>query len=90
VQVGKPYHNREFVEKCESLGLHPKLGPGYHTRLADGAFETLMTELGIAPPELKVNQKELSIDWFKWYLDSQGRRRKGKSSLKKWSCPVYF
>jgi len=88
VKVGKPYHNKEFVEKCEILGLHPKLGPGYHTKLADGLFDKLMNEMGISPPKMKSDHKEFSIDWFKWYLDSLGKRRKGTSTLKKWSCPV--
>ena len=51
VKPGRVYHNKEFVEKCESLGLHPKIGEGYHLKLADGAFEILMRELGIAPPD---------------------------------------
>ena len=51
VQIGKPYHNKEFVSKCNSLGLYPKLGPGYHIKMADGLFENLMSELGIEKPD---------------------------------------
>jgi len=50
VKPGRAYHNREFVDKCESLGLHPKLGPGYHIAPADGVFAVYMAELGIEPP----------------------------------------
>jgi len=85
---GRSQHNKEFVEKCESLGLHPKPGKGYHTRLADGTFALLMSELGIEQPELPKTDKEPNMDWYKWFLDTQGKRRKGKSSLKKWTCPV--
>jgi hypothetical protein len=80
VQPGKVYHNKEFVEKCESLGLHPMPGVGCHISLADGVFENLMNELGIKPNDLRK-------DWFKWFLDTSGERRKGQSSLKKWVCP---
>jgi len=88
VKPGKPYHNKEFVEKCERLGLHPKLGAGCHTQLADGVFSKLMEELGIEQPDMPELMKELSKDWFIAWLESQGKKKKGKSSLKKWTCPV--
>lgn len=88
VRPSKPYHNKEFVDKCESLGLHPMLGVGCHIKLADGAFGKLMEEMGIIPPNFKLKSEEISTDWFKWYLDSLGKRRKGTSTLKKWTCPV--
>ena len=83
----KVYHNKEFVEKCESLGLHPKLGEGYHLKLADGPFALLMKELGIEPPNLEQKPEEINIDWFKWLLDFTGRGRRGRSTLTKWECP---
>jgi hypothetical protein len=86
VRPGRVYHNKEFVEKCESLGLHPMPGVGCHTRLADGAFAILMKELGIEPPDLGDKLDGLDIDWFKWFLDSQGKGRKGTSTLHKWTC----
>jgi hypothetical protein len=46
VSLRRIYHNKEFVEKCESLGLHPKLGEGYHLKVADDPFAILMKELG--------------------------------------------
>ena len=84
---GRSQHNSEFVEKCESLGLHPKPGKGYHTQIADGPFAVLMNELGIEPPELPKSDEEPNMDWYKWFLDIQGKRRKGRSSLHKWTCP---
>lgn len=88
VKPGKSYHNKEFVEKCESLGLHPLPGVGCHTELADGAFAKLMGELGIEPPKAKFESEKSNTDWFKRYLDSLGKRRKGASTLNKWTCPV--
>ena len=87
VKPGKVYHNREFVEKCESIGLHPKIGEGYHLNLADGPFAVLMKELGISPPDLSQQPPDINWDWFKWLLDYRGRRPKGRSSLTKWECP---
>jgi len=88
VQLGKVYHNKEFVEKCESIGLHPKHGEGYHLKVADGPFEILMNELGIEPPkEVENLPDDLDLDWFKKLLDDMGKGRKGKSTLKKWCCP---
>lgn len=87
VQLKRIYHNKEFVEKCESLGLHPKLGEGYHLQLADGPFALLMKELGIEPPDLEQKPNDLELDWFKWQLDFLGKGRKGISTLSKWVCP---
>ncbi|MBU1935027.1 hypothetical protein KKF04_03135 [Patescibacteria group bacterium] len=87
VRPGQVYHNKEFINKCESLGLHPMLGAGCHTRLADGNFAILMKELGVEPPNLGEKMCDLDIDWFKWFLDSLGKGRKGTSTLHKWTCP---
>jgi len=87
VKPGRPYHNKEFVFKCESLGLHPMPGVGCHTKLADAPFSLLMKELGIQPPDLTETPEDLNIDWYKWFLDKQGKGRKGTSSLHKWTCP---
>lgn len=87
VNLKRIYHNREFVEKCESLGLHPKLGEGYHLKQADGVFAILMKEMGIEPPNTDQQPSELDIDWFKWLLDFMGKAKKGKSTLTKWECP---
>lgn len=81
VQLDRITHNKEFVQKCESLGLHPKLGEGYHTRLADGPFALLMKELGIDPPTEIEQEVEYTVDWFRW-----GKEREGRSTLSKWSC----
>lgn len=87
VKPGKVYHNKEFVEKCESIGLHPKIGEGYHLQLADGPFAILMKELGVSPPDLSQKPLDINWDWFKWLLDVRGKKPKGKSSLTKWECP---
>lgn len=87
VKPGRPYHNKEFVAKCESLGLHPMPGVGCHTRLADGSFALLMNDLGIQPPDLSQKPEDLDLDWFKWLLEFLGKSKKGTSTLHKWTCP---
>ncbi len=87
VKPGRPYHNHEFVTKCECLGLHPMPGVGCHTRLADGLFALLMKELGIQQPDLTQKPDEIDIDWFKWFLEFLGKGKKGTSTLHKWTCP---
>ncbi len=84
---GSETHNKEFVEKCNSLGLHPKLGPGYHVHLATEPFSLIMKELGNNPPNLFKKPKDWDKDWFEWWLEFWGKKRKGKSTLKKWVCP---
>jgi len=80
VKPGRVYHNKEFVEKCESLGLHPKIGEGYHLKLADGPFEILMRELGITPPDLSSNRRTStgtgsSGCWILWARSPRASRR---------------
>jgi hypothetical protein len=87
VKPGRVYHNKEFVDKCESIGLHPKIGEGYHLQLAGGPFAVIMKELGIDPPDLSQQPPDLDWDWFKWLLDFLGKKPKGRSSLSKWECP---
>ncbi|MFC2043085.1 hypothetical protein ACFLUA_02915 [Chloroflexota bacterium] len=85
IRVGRPYHNKEFVKKCNSLGLYPKPGPGYHTKPADGLFESLMNELGIEKPQEPPTKK---ANWFWGLADKDGKKSKrGKSTLNKWICP---
>ena len=84
---GKSHHNKEFVTKCEDLGLHLMPGVGCHTRLADGPFALMMKELGIEPPDISQKPDDINFDWFKWFLDSLGKGKKGTSTLKKWTCP---
>ena len=62
-------------------------GVGCHTRLADGVFAFLMNELGIEAPDISRKPDDINIDWFKWFLDSLGKGRKGTSTLHKWTCP---
>ena len=84
VKPGRVYHNKEFVEKCESIGLHPKLGAGYHTQIADGAFELYMKELGIPKP-IKEPIFSPKTDWYKVLVWPE--KPKGQSTLSKWECP---
>ncbi len=79
VRPGRSHHNKEFVQKCESLGLHPLLNIGCHIKVADGVFAQLMGEMGIDRPD-DVPKQERKRDWFK------PEKEKGKSTLKKWEC----
>lgn len=87
VVPGRVYHNAEFVRKCESVGLHPKLGPGWHTRVADGVFALYMKELGIEPPALEEPIVSPKTDWFK--ILEWPTKPVGRSSLTLWECECY-
>ncbi|MGO9611590.1 MAG: hypothetical protein ACLPX5_00935 [Dissulfurispiraceae bacterium] len=79
VKPGRSHHNKEFVEKCESLGLHPMPDVGCHLAVADGVFAQLMYELGIERPA-DVPRTKSKKDWFK------PEKEKGRSTLYKWEC----
>ena len=84
VRPGRSTHNKEFVDKCESLGLHPMPVVGCHVAVADGVFAGLMAELGIERPQgipRDEGEKTPKRDWFK------PEKEKGRSSLHKWKCP---
>ncbi len=87
VKPAKVYHNKEFVDKCESLGLHPKPVKGSHIAVADGVFAQLMGELGIEKPDDVPKMDGLKIDWFRLLKDLEGKGEKGTSTLNKWCCP---
>lgn len=84
---GRVAHDKEFVTKCESLGLHPLPGVGCHIQVADGPFAQLMKELGIPRPDdvpsidwTRAGGKPRRRDWFR------PEKERGKSSLSKWTC----
>jgi hypothetical protein len=85
IRLGRVYHNAEFVAKCESFGLHPRLGVGAHWKPADGVFAQIMAEHGIEkPPEIEAEGR---MDWWKLLQDLLGKEKlKGKSSLHHWQC----
>ena len=80
--VNRNYHNREFVHKCEGLGLHPRLESGVHWKPADGVFAQLMGEYGIQPPAQAIVPQDEKVNWW----DVREKERKGRSTLSKWSC----
>src|SRR5687768_15167365 len=77
---GRVMHDKEFVAKCESLGLHPLPVVGSHYQVADGVFARLMQEMGIPRPS-DVPSVEEKRDWFRTKVE------KGRSTLRKWVCP---
>lgn len=80
---GRVAHDKEFIEKCESLGLHPLPVVGCHIAVADGVFAKLMQELGIPRPDdvPTIEGKPSKKDWFRPVPE------KGRSTLHKWECP---
>lgn len=81
---GRVAHDKEFVQKCESLGLHPRPVTGAHRDVADGVFAGLMWELGIPRPDdvpKADDEKAAKRDWFRPIPE------KGRSTLHKWTCP---
>jgi len=78
---GRVAHDKEFVQKCESLGLHPLPVVGCHTEVADGVFAKLMNELGIPRPDDVPKVRDEKRDWFR------PNQEKGRSTLHKWVCP---
>jgi hypothetical protein len=78
---GRVAHDKEFVEKCESLGLHPLPVVGSHYMPADGVFAHLMGELGIERTQDVSSAKSQKNDWFR------PEKEKGRSTLHKWVCP---
>lgn len=77
---GRNTHNKEFVTKCKSLGLHPAPIVGYHMAPADGAFAELMAELGIPRPIAAPRAEKPKVDWFR------PEPEKGRSTLVKYTC----
>jgi hypothetical protein len=85
---GRVAHDKEFVEKCEGLGLHPMPNVGCHTAVADGVFAQLMEELGIPRPEdvpkmdwTRAGGIPIKRDWFR------PKPERGRSTLHRWECP---
>jgi hypothetical protein len=82
---GRNSHNKEFVDKAESLGLHPVPVIGCHSKVADAdsPFGYLMKQFGIKRPDDVPRAEGIKIkdDWFEI-----GKKRKGRSSLTKYSC----
>jgi len=89
---GRVTHNKEFVAKCEELGIHPMPVKGIHTMPATpgSPIDILLKENGIYPPEKAYDKPESDFsDWAKWLiiLDDHKKIRKGRSTLHKYQCP---
>ena len=85
--VERNYHNREFVGKCESLGLHPAIGSGVHLCPADGPFAAFLKAYGVEPPlvvsGVLVDGKGRPLDWWSRPGDRERRRL---AAFHKWAC----
>lgn len=86
--VSRNYHNREFVAKCEEIGLHPLIGLGIHLTPADGKFAEFVKAYGVPEPSpikgTKLSPKGRPLDW--WTKPEGKDRKRGRSTLAKWSC----
>lgn len=82
---GRNSHNKEFVTMAKELGLNVVPVKGSHFQVADegSPFAILMNELGITRPDdvPRVDGVKIKDDWFEI-----GKKRKGRSSLTKYSC----
>jgi hypothetical protein len=78
-------HNKEFVTMAKQIGLNvvPVIGCHYSVADEDSPFALLMHELGIQRPAdvPRADGEKPKDDWFEI-----GKKRKGRSSLTKWSC----
>lgn len=82
--VKRNYHNQEFVQKCESLGLHPFPILGFHWQPADGAFEQLLKEHLILKPQGELVFPVSEGQKRNWWQED---REKGRSTLVLYQCP---
>lgn len=77
------YHNRDFINVAEQIGLHPKLGEGWHIRPADGQFAVLMDRYAVAPPAPVEVPKDRPKD--NWWDVGAAPKPKGTSTLIKYA-----
>lgn len=82
---GRDSHNVEFCRKAKELGLNvvPVIGCHYQVADQDSPFGLVMREMGIKRPDdiPRADGVKIKDDWFEI-----GKKRKGRSSLTKWSC----
>jgi hypothetical protein len=78
---GRNTHNKEFVNYCEKLGLHPRPVTGQHWKIEDGVFAMFMHEIGLHEPSYEMVPKgEKRYYW-------QAEKPKGRSTLSLIECP---
>lgn len=75
------YHNRQFVDLCEEIGLHPKVGEGFHLRPADGQFARLMERFGIERPAYSEKVVVKPGEKQNWWDEDRGGKPKGASNM---------
>lgn len=82
--VKRNYHNAEFCEMADAIGLHPLPVFGCHYKPADGAFAALLERHGITRPIPSLVPEGEKKDW--WELTPGKERKEGRSTLSKWVC----
>lgn len=81
---GRHPHNKEFCLKAKELGLNVFPVVGFHYQVADegSPFSILMRQFGIKrPDDVPTSDEKPKGNYFEI-----GRKRKGRSSLTKYSC----
>ena len=81
----RTYHNAEFCEMAERIGLHPTPISGRHYAPAEGAFAELLDTYDIKRPASVTVPDGMKLDW--WELLPGKEIREGRSTLAKWQCP---
>lgn len=83
---GSNTHNKEFVDRMEAIGIHPKPVTGVHYQQADGLFEKFMKEYGVTKPDMP--EGDFDMDWFRFWAEFfKDYKPKGRSTLHRWECP---
>ncbi len=86
---GRVFHNKEFVEFCNRLGIHPALVTGQHTQIAgcDAPTDVLLRDMGIPRPDGADDvPDDNKKNWAAWIIGKD--KVKGRSTLSKWVCPA--
>lgn len=82
------WHNQQFVDICEEIGLHPLLGVGAHWRPMDGQVAKLAEMIGIEKPAHAegefVKPEGPKPPKAYWWDPDRGGKPKGKSTLIKY------
>jgi hypothetical protein len=87
IKLDNIYHNLEFVQWANQVGIWPELGDGHHTKQATEPLLSFMERHLIEYKMIEELPSDLKGDWFRWWLDKMGKGRKGRSSLHNWVCP---
>jgi len=79
-------HNKEFRAKMIELGIYcDSEGAYYKVVPEDSPAGILFKEWAMSMPDGVPVGKAMNFDWIKWFAKEQGKERKGRSTLRKFS-----